>query len=111
MVDNRFLLNQEKIKKLKMSLAKHEQGPSATLVDHLDPQVPLENQSVQPAEVSEEEENEEITKWDEMEEVVKLYLSNPKSVKELTSLDLNELQLLAEECENHISLTTWRGEP
>jgi len=110
-LQDRLLLSQEKMEKLKMAL----ESKMPTIDDQPDnsknPQVSPPIACPQSADLPEESEEVEGTTWAKVEKVASIYLSDPTSVKQLTSLDQSELESLHNECKMNIEKTTWDGVP
>lgn len=110
LVQDELLLLQERVRNLKKYIAQLEGVLQVPPIDQECPQEILEEIGDQPEEEIQEEEEEEKSAYVNVEEVSKIYLSDPKSVKEFTSLDLSALESLHNECKSSIEMTTWRGQ-
>ena len=82
------------------------QVPSA---DQEFPQEIIEDIKDQPVEEFEKEEEEVEGAWTKFEGITNVYLSNPKAIKDLTSLDEAELHALHDEFKMSIEMTTNRA--
>ena len=111
MVDERFLVNLQKLEELKKAAKKEVEKPSLGCADPPKPQEPHEEMVDQSAEESEEDKVVVKDHWDSFRAVVFTFLLNPKSVKDLTSLSESELESLEDECLVNIYMTTYDGEP
>ena len=109
MVDERFLVNLQKLEELKMAAKKGVEKQSLESADPPKPQEPHEEIVDQPAEGSEKDEIPVKDHWDSFRAVAYTFLSNPKSVKDLTSLSDSELDSLEDECLVNIYMTTYNG--
>ena len=108
-LQDRLLLSQEKVKELKMSLAKAQELCSEELEDQEVVQAPLEQIEDLPVEESEEEEEAEKNTFVELERVCEQHLCDPGACQDLTSLDLDDFEAFVVECSPALDETTYRG--
>jgi hypothetical protein len=109
LIQDDLLLSQEKVKELKKAMERGERKAAEVLVDCENLKETAETIDSQSAEESEVSEEEEEGIWKRFEEVVAIFLSDPKSLKEMTSLDQSELELLHIGCQANMEKLTWRG--
>lgn len=108
-LSDRYLVSQEKVQKLKMTLAKVCEQEAERLEDpQIVEDIPEQNVDLL-GEESEDEEYSEKNSLDEFVQVCEELLSKPNACKELTSLDIAEFESFVRECSAALDETTYRG--
>ena len=110
LVDERFLVNLQKLEELKKAAKKEVEKALLGCADPPEPQEPHEEIVGQSAEELKEDKVMVKDYWDSFQAVVLTFLLNPKSVKDLTSLSESKLESLEDECLVNIYMTTYDGE-
>ena len=106
-VDERFLVNLQKLEELNKAAKKEVEKPLLRYADPPEPQEPHEETVDQSVEESEEDKVVVKDHWDSFRAVVLTFLLNPKSVKDLTFLSESKLESLEDECLVNIYMTTY----
>ena len=106
MVDDRYLENLKKLEELKNSAKKMDDIP---LPPDAHPPVMQEPNDEQPPKKLVDDEIKEKNQWCPFLAISSSFLTNWKSVKDLTSLSIHEFDSLADECLPNTYLTKFDG--